>query len=416
MTDLPPPDDFQWAAIKKAVNFIRDSSGVFRIFGPAGTGKTVMIRHILNEAANLGPIYVCTLSGKAVDVLHSKGIPQAQTIHSLIYRPISPSPGVIEDLLKRLERTKDARTQAELRGQLQRLTELRWGLSGNSEKLMEGGTLILDEAFMIGESILADIQAFPLKILAVGDPFQLPPVKDKPCLAQSNPEVMLTEIHRQAKDSGILRLATEIREGHPLTCRKESDCLVTDMMEVVTPTIMSKFSQVITGKHLTRREINRQIRKELGYEGVRPQPGEKLICTSNTPVSLSDGEERIIYNGQELEVEGSEDSSFLSFRMNLRRKRNPKDKFTSEVYSGHFEEHYDPDELRNYRNHGSIRKLFNADFSYAITCHKAQGSEYDHAVIWDDGMGRNPDDRRRWLYTAVTRARKSAVVYSLIAS
>jgi exodeoxyribonuclease-5 len=54
--------------------------------------------------------------------------------------------------------------------------------------------------------------------------------------------------------------------------------------------------------------------------------------------------------------------------------------------------------------------LVPADFGYALTCHKAQGSEWDRVLVYDEGTGsgvmRDPILRRRWLYTAVTRAKR----------
>ena len=49
-------------------------------------------------------------------------------------------------------------------------------------------------------------------------------------------------------------------------------------------------------------------------------------------------------------------------------------------------------------------------FGYAITCHKAQGSQWDRVVVLDEMFGRNAEERRRWLYTAVTRASESLVI------
>ncbi len=48
------------------------------------------------------------------------------------------------------------------------------------------------------------------------------------------------------------------------------------------------------------------------------------------------------------------------------------------------------------------------EFAYAVTCHKAQGSEYDFVVVFDES--RIFDDGARWLYTAITRAKKRLVI------
>ena len=56
------------------------------------------------------------------------------------------------------------------------------------------------------------------------------------------------------------------------------------------------------------------------------------------------------------------------------------------------------------------RQLSEASFGWAITCHKAQGSQWENVIVWDDGLGQSEADRRRWLYTAITRAERGLVI------
>ena len=54
--------------------------------------------------------------------------------------------------------------------------------------------------------------------------------------------------------------------------------------------------------------------------------------------------------------------------------------------------------------------LTEATFGWAITGHKSQGSQWENVVVWDDGLGRTEQDRRRWLYTVITRAEQGLVI------
>ena len=49
---------------------------------------------------------------------------------------------------------------------------------------------------------------------------------------------------------------------------------------------------------------------------------------------------------------------------------------------------------------------------WAITAHKAQGFQWENVIVWDDGLGRSEQERRRWLYTAITRAEQGLVILS----
>ncbi|OYX22927.1 MAG: hypothetical protein B7Z10_12275, partial [Rhodobacterales bacterium 32-66-7] len=72
--------------------------------------------------------------------------------------------------------------------------------------------------------------------------------------------------------------------------------------------------------------------------------------------------------------------------------------------------HVANDPKRHDRDWKDKRLLTEATFGWAITAHKAQGSQWENVIVWDDGMGRTDLDRRRWLYTAITRAERGLVL------
>ena len=87
----------------------------------------------------------------------------------------------------------------------------------NEQSIVRDAELIvLDEVSMVGEEMARDLLAFGKPILVLGDPGQLPPIKGDGAFTRDAPDVMLTEIHRQAGESAIIRLATLARQGQPI--------------------------------------------------------------------------------------------------------------------------------------------------------------------------------------------------------
>ena len=87
----------------------------------------------------------------------------------------------------------------------------------NEQSLLRDAELIvLDEVSMVGDDMARDLLAFGKPILVLGDPGQLPPIKGEGAFTEAQPDVMLTEIHRQAAESAIIRLATMARQGQPI--------------------------------------------------------------------------------------------------------------------------------------------------------------------------------------------------------
>lgn len=334
----------------------------------------------------------------------------------MLYRPILANGDEVEGLYKKLENTSSSVEQARIRSQLSKLIELGWTLSETAQEIRDGEeqhVVILDESSMVGHSLFMDLLELGVKVIAVGDPFQLPPVKDKPFLTADNPDVLLTEPHRQAMESGVYRLSKEIREGKTPAVRRESDCIVIKDPKIATADFMVNFDVVITGKHVNRRQLNTSLRREKGYQGCLPESGEKLICTKNNEVMMSDGEMSRVFNGQEVTVnQPSSRDDLKELPMELQKTHDPDVRFHAKVYDGHFLDNYEYDKDRGYRDYRLKSDLFEADFAHAITCHKAQGSEYPNVFINHDGFGQDNETKRSWLYTAVTRAQEGVVLYS----
>lgn len=331
----------------------------FKLGGYAGTGKTTMIRHIITELRVA--VAVCAFTGKAAFVLKRKGIP-ASTIHSLIYKP------EVDDKTK--EVTFILRQPEDLQIDL----------------------IIVDEASMVSHELYHDLKTFNKPILFVGDPGQLEPIGDNPNLMKVT-DFTLSTIHRQALDSPIIGLATEIRtKGQIYDPRKfgTHEGLVFQT-KVLKPEVIYAVDQVICALNKTRAAVNAKFRHDKGFgnfDGLHV--GEKLICLKNdSTLGVFNGqimyvheirEERPLWYDCVVEYEGIDG-----------KHRIP---IWSEPFYRELHEKDRPPKL-----------VAKCDFGYCITCHKAQGSEWDRVLVVDEWMGR-VWDMARWRYTAVTRASK----------
>jgi exodeoxyribonuclease-5 len=154
---------------------------VFRLFGYAGTGKTTLARHIAESAG--GDVAFAAFTGKAAHVMRGKGCKGATTIHSLIYRT----------------RGEDENGPT-------------FTLNDDSAA-GKSALIVIDECSMVDEEIGRDLLSFGKPVLVLGDPAQLPPIAGGGFFTSAEPDVMLTEVHRQAFDDPIIRMSMIVREG-----------------------------------------------------------------------------------------------------------------------------------------------------------------------------------------------------------
>ena len=120
----------------------------------------------------------------------------------------------------------------------------------------------------------------PIKVTAVRDPAQLPPVKGGGFFTEAEPDVMLTQVHRQAADNPIIRLSMLVREGQPLSRGVFGETRIISRAEL-DPTFVTGADQVLVGMNKTRRAYNGRLRQLRGFTGTMPQSGEKLVCLRN---------------------------------------------------------------------------------------------------------------------------------------
>jgi exodeoxyribonuclease-5 len=358
-TLLPAWTPEQDRALKEVARWLetRASSQVFRLFGYAGTGKSTLARHLADSVD--GGVVFAAFTGKAALVMRSKGCKDARTIHSLIYRA--------------------ADTETE---------EPSFILNEDSDAA-KAKLIVIDECSMVDEELGRDLLSFGKKVLVLGDPAQLPPVKGGGFFTEAEPDVMLTEVHRQAADNPIIRLSMNIREGKAIGRGTYGDSRVVTRNEL-DPTLVTGADQVLVGLNKTRRAYNGRLRQLRGFTAELPQSGEKLVCLRNN-------RKKGLLNGGLFTVKSSGALRKGKVRMlvlpeeaggAVRRVGVIPQFFTEGEADIPYALRKDSDEF---------------DFGYALTVHKAQGSQWDDVVLFDESFAFR-EHRARWLYTGVTRA------------
>ena len=377
----------------------------FLLAGYAGTGKTTLLQHFINQ---LDSEPLCAApTGKAASVLQRRlHNARVSTLHRLLYSPLVPSTenlDILQDAL--MNDPNNPALLLAIEEEKKRLSEvdLKFSIKGNCE-LGPGRLVIVDEASMVTNRIQGDLERTGVKVLYVGDPGQLPPVNDKGFFHKTNPDVMLTQVQRQALDSAIIRLSMEVREGRYKSTFNYPNCRRVRKSEIPYPEWLT-YDQVLTGKNDTRRKINRFFRRSLDHfsdkmlmpNGSYPCKGERLICLKNdqdggfingvicTTVSQAEHNASV----------GELNCSLLYEGMLLR---------AVPLWEYPFKVHYYPNTVEDpWVARQGLREF---DYGYAITVHKSQGSEWDRVLLADDFiMSNQPEFRKRWLYTAVTRAK-----------
>jgi len=353
--------DEQNLAIETMVKWADDdmASQHFCFGGYAGTGKTTVIKTLIATLRNDFNVAVCAFTGKACNVLMRKGIP-ASTMHSLMYDVVEQDDGSVEFFPKPF-----------IAGELD--------------------LIIVDEASMVSTQLYNDLMKYDKPVIFVGDPGQLEPVGDNPNLMKQ-PDFVLTKIHRQAEKSPILSLATAIRNGGPLQAVVSGPELIIKDKKISSPEVLAA-TQAICAKNKTRHFLNTSIRQYKSLPAAVVVKGEKLICLRNN--SLWN-----VFNGMIFHVKEifSEDGNV--WRCNVEDEDGHIHRRLPIWKRPFIDQSFDPKDpaLR------ISKQVVYCDYAYVITCHKSQGSEWEHVWVYDEWMPPAVWDMKRWRYTAITRA------------
>lgn len=279
--------------------------------------------------------------------------------------------------------------------------------------------IIADEASMISDAMLDDLKSFRVPILAVGDHGQLPPVGEDKSTLMLRPDIRLEQIHRQAADNPIIALSARVRETGDI----DDSIIDGDRVQIVSlhrldRLVASRFTPerlasgdgsilatgLIVATNKLRTGVNEQARIALGAKGGPPKKGEAVICLKN---------QAPIYNGMRamltsdsIEVKEDRfaaDMNFVEDGIKTTGTRMFGPQFNAPNAPLKPEDLYELG--TSYARAGGL-----FDFGYAMTCHKAQGSQFPEAIVVLDQLGWLKENRARWIYTAVTRASSRLVL------
>ncbi len=337
---------------------------VFRLFGYAGVGKTTLARHIAEGAR--GETAFAAFTGKAALVMRSKGCAGATTIHALIYRATEGAEGAPTFTLN---------------------------ADGPASR---AGLIVIDECSMVDAELARDLLSFGKPILVLGDPFQLPPVKGGGYFTDGAPDVMLTQIHRQAQDNPIIRLSEVVRSGGELKEGVYGETRIIRRAAVDAAEVLGA-DQVLVGVNRTRRAYNQRMRDLNGFKEPLPVAGDRLVCLRN------DRTKGLINGGLwRVETLGGVAKDFV--KMTLRPEDEGARSSVKVAVLKAFFEGTEGELAYTLR-----RESDEFDYGYALTVHKAQGSQWDNVMLFDESFAFR-EHRARWLYTGLTRAARRLTV------
>lgn len=382
----------QEEGLKIAVERYKNGERYTCISGYAGTGKSTLVKFII-AALGVDEKKVCyaAYTGKAAQVLLKKGNKNVSTLHKLLYRSFPRPNG----------------------------TFVKIPVQSIGYKIV-----IVDEVSMAPKTLMKLLFSYKnVHVICLGDPFQLPPVdKNEDNFLLNNPHIFLDEVMRQAQESEIIRVTMDIRNYKPLGMLDGEEVKILPK-ESLSTGMMTWADQMLVATNQTRVDLNNEMRKLLG-RGDAPEDGDKIICLRNYWDILADNDDPLV-NGTIGYLQNSFES-FIQLPYKFGGKRIPT--IMGELVS---------DGGANYGNLEMDKKLIltgensldwktsfklqknpataglvplEFTYGYAITGHKAQGSEWDKVLVVEEKFPFAKEEHARWLYTCATRASEKLVL------
>jgi exodeoxyribonuclease-5 len=439
------PTDDQSAALKKIAAYICDNNNdvIFLMTGYAGTGKTSVISSIVKTLDILRMRSVLLApTGRAAKVLSSYSGKQAFTIHKKIYRQKSSKDGIGTFSLDR-NLHKDTFFIVD---------EASMVSNSSGDSSLFGSGRVLDDLI---EYVYSGTDC---KLILVGDTAQLPPVGSivSPALDQSALggygfgliSCELKQVVRQSETSGVLMNATRVRLQvaesdlvHPsLDCINYKDTIritgeeLIDEISTAYGTCGLEGTIIVVNSNKQANRYNQGIRNRIFFREEEISTGDMVMVVKNNYFLLAEDEEGagFIANGDIAEVRKIKkyeerygfhfaemvlkfadydleiESKVMMDVLHLDTPALPSEK-NKELFQNVLSDYLHIKSRRN--QYDAVKKdpYFNAlqiKFAYAVTCHKAQGGQWERVFI-DQGMFNRNEitiDYLRWFYTALTRS------------
>tara|TARA_R110000850_G_scaffold277086_1_gene422327 strand:- start:54222 stop:55643 length:1422 start_codon:yes stop_codon:yes gene_type:complete len=443
------PTTRQDVVLQKLAEFIYTTQPdtLFLLKGYAGTGKTTIISTLVKQLGETKMKAVLLApTGRAAKVISNYSNKEAFTIHKKIYFPKAQKGGGVTFTLQ----PNKHRNTLFIVDEASMISD-----NASDSKLFENGSL-LDDLMQYVYS------GFGCKLILIGDTAQLPPVKMElsPALDEKtlsnyyNKEVIsieLDEVVRQKLESGILKNATLLREALDSGFYESFKFDLENFTDIIKPedgyelldaindayNNKGKEDTVIILRSNKRANLfNENIRSRILFQENELATGDYMMVVKNNYFWIKPNTEAgFIANGDIIEI-----LEILSFKdlygfrfaeVMVRMVDYPKmkpfetvlllDTIASETPSLSYEDsnRLYQEVMKDYENITSKYKkflsvknnnYFNAlqvKFSYAITCHKSQGGQWNTVFVEQPYLPNGIDkEYLRWLYTAVTRAQE----------
>ena len=389
----------QERVVRKAADwYFHGKDQVFEFSGGPGTGKSVVLNEIVNRIRRSDSrvrVAPMAYTGAATVVMRMKGMPEAKTIHSWIYKRIEE---VVHDKYGNI--VYDEYFHRPMR---------TFSFVPNTEGMNKIDLIVIDEGSMVPVYMRDELMKTGKKILVTGDIFQLPPVESKPgFLTDINKIDVLTEIMRQDFGSMIVQMSQNALRGMPFHLGYHENCLVIRQHEL-TNEMLYNANAIICGTNATRVAINNHFRKNiLNISGPFPCVGEKLICKKNNwfleagGINLTNGMSGIIITQPDIRSYKNR-----MFRLSF----NPVITGVPFMHILADYEYLVANEARQKEIRKGVPKhndinLF--DYGYAQTVHSAQGSQWRTGIYIRDRSGGS--DITQLDYTAISRFSDSCII------
>lgn len=368
--------------INNAVNMINSTNiDLFELTGIAGSGKSTLLLEILKRSGiDKSRVMGCAITGQAVSVLQSKGI-KSKTIHSLIYDLYTE---FSEDVFNEYLDVPKKKTSFIKKDNLRNID-----------------LLIIDEAYMIDESIANDIKSFKnIKKIACGDFYQLPPISGKPGFLTSNNISRLLKPFRQSDTSGIYLLANDVINDTVDINKNYSDVTFINNYKNMDMNKILEYNVILCCTNKTKDFFNSKYRELKGYTSDLPSHGERVIFKKNNAkirfknISLVNGMVGTVIG----ETFKSDKNSFII---------HFKPDMIDEILSIRCDYNYFKADTEKKKFMKSYSKYSNGEYleyAYAATVHSYQGSQAQNCMFVDESYLFNKNIRKALQYTAITRA------------
>ena len=376
-------NDGQLILSQNLINWYKSATSQIYVYsGPAGSGKTTVALYALElMGVSLTNVIAVALSGKAVNVLANSGLP-AQTIHSLIYRPSF----VV---------CKDDDGNPILKPDGSYKMKMSFVLKDRLPENIK--IIVVDELSMVSDDIMADLMSFGIPIIGMGDINQLPPIFGISSY-MLRPNFFLTQIMRQAEDNPIIKISQDILHNRPFVLGTYGESRILRNVPM-NYNLINDYDIILCARNTTRDFLNDRIRIELQHKSREPAIGDKVICRQNNRDRVICG--RFLSNGTIGYIQYVDPSSITKNKMaiDFSPEYNPSELFSDLT----IDRRYIKMDYLERKEYG-ISTYEKFEYSYAITTHLSQGSQYPRVLYFDEPFGGGSDMIKKLRYTAVTRA------------